>query len=121
MLSAKQKRTLLIELKEKIMSVIFQTVRPTQEQPSVTLSQFRELLTKNNLDYGITWRWVGRCRHGIIEVYDLEIGPCDGVVLSQGFERNTQRWEESDTVLGRMVTDAPKHRALKALVTKLQA
>jgi hypothetical protein len=103
------------------MSVIFQTVRPMQEPPPVTLSRFRELLTKNNLDYGITWKWVGRCRHGIIEVYDLEMGPCDGVIDSEAFERNTQLWTDYDSHFGRMHTDSPKHRALKALVARLQA
>ncbi|MDB5854819.1 MAG: hypothetical protein JWR22_2860 [Herminiimonas sp.] len=93
----------------------------TQEPPSESLSLFNALLFKNNLDYGITWRWQRRCRHGIIEVYDVSFGPCDGVVESEAFERNTQLWEESDRVLGRMHSGSPKHRAVRALVARLQA
>jgi hypothetical protein len=93
----------------------------TQEPPAVTLHRFQALLSKNNLDYGITWRWGGRCRHGIIEVYDVSLGPCDGVVESEAFERNTQLWAETDTVLGRMHAGSPRHRAVRALVARLQA
>lgn len=96
-------------------------LRPSEEPPAVTLSRFQTLLARNNLDYGITWKWAGRCRHGIIEVYDVESGPCEGVVESERFERNTQLWEESDTVLGRMHAGSPKHQAVRALVTRLEA
>jgi hypothetical protein len=92
----------------------------SQEPPAVTLSRFQGLLAKNNLDYGITWKWVGRCRHGIIEVYDIEMGPANGVVESEAFERNTQLWTESDTVLGQMHAGSPKHQAVKALAARLQ-
>lgn len=93
----------------------------TQEPPAVTLHLFQALLLKNNLDYGITWRWEGRCRHGIIEVYDASFGPCGGVVESEVFKRNSQSWEESGTVLARMHAGSPKHREVGGLVARLQA
>lgn len=95
--------------------------RPSQEPPSVTRARFETLLAKNGLDYGITWKWVGRCRHGIIEVYDASLGPADGVMDSAEFKRNTHRWTDNDCRIGRMRTNSPKHNAVKALVARMRA
>ena len=97
------------------------TFRTSQEPSTVLLARFQELLKKINLDYGIRWKWVGRSRHGIIDVYDVSRGPYYGVVESEEFERNTQLWKASDTVLGRIHYGSPKYRAVRALVTRLQA
>lgn len=96
-------------------------VHLSQEPPSVTRARFETLLARNGLDYGVTWKWVGRCRHGVIEVYDVSLGQSDGVMDSEEYERNTHRWSDGDRQIGRMRTNSPKHRAVKALVARLQA
>ena len=81
---------------------------------------FIELQKRHGLEYGITYEWVGRCRHGVIEVFDAALGPFDGAVACEQFSRSTHLWTEADARIGTMRTDSPKHLAVKALVTTLE-
>jgi hypothetical protein len=41
---------------------------------AVTSTRFLALLKRYGLEYGITCEWVGRCRHGVIEVFNAALG-----------------------------------------------
>ena len=93
---------------------------PLLNEPAAqTTARFMAVLRRYDLDYGITWQWVGRVRHGVLEVYENALGPCDGNVLAQTFERNTAVWEESDCRIGKVRTGSPKHLAIKAALERL--
>jgi hypothetical protein len=94
--------------------------RTAQEPTAVTAIRFHSLLKRLGLEYGITYEWVGRCRHGVIEVFDAALGPCDGAVVCERFSRSTHLWTEADARIGTMRTDSPKHLAVKALVSTLE-
>jgi hypothetical protein len=94
--------------------------RTAQEPTAVTTARFLSLLKRHGLEYGITYEWVGRCRHGVIEVFDAALGPFDGAVACERFSRNTQLWTEADALIGTMRTGSPKHLAVKALVATLE-
>jgi hypothetical protein len=94
--------------------------RIAQEPTAVTTARFLSLLKRHGLEYGITYQWVGRCRHGIIEVFDSTLGPFDGAVACERFSRNTHLWTEADGRIGAMRTDSPKHLAVTALVATLE-
>ena len=97
----------------------FQT-RTAQEPTAVTTARFLSLLKRHGLEYGITYEWIGRCRHGVIEVFDAQLGPFDGAVACERFSRNTHLWTEADGRIGTMRTGSPKHLAVKALVATLK-
>lgn len=94
--------------------------RTAQEPTAVTAARFLSLLSRRGLEYGITYHWVGRCRHGIIEVFDSTLGPFDGAVACERFSRNTHLWTEADGRIGAMRTSSPKHLAVKALLATLE-
>lgn len=94
--------------------------RTAQEPTAVTAARFLALLRCHGLDYGITYQWDGRCRHGIIEVFDAALGPFNGAIVCERFSRSTYLWAEADTRIGTMRTGSLKHRAVKALVARLQ-
>jgi hypothetical protein len=94
--------------------------RTAQEPTAVTAARFLSLLKRQGLEYGITYEWVGRCRHGVIEVFDVALGPFDGAVACERFSRSTHLWTEADARIWTMRTDSPKHRAVKALVATLE-
>jgi hypothetical protein len=48
--------------------------RTAQEPTAVTTARFLALLKRYGLEYGITYEWVGRCRHGVIEVFNAALG-----------------------------------------------
>lgn len=93
--------------------------RTAQEPTAVTVARFLALLRRHGVEYGITYQWVGRCRHGVIEVFDAALGPFDGAVAFEQFSRSTHLWTEADAHIGTMRTDSPKRFAVKALVAKL--
>ena len=94
--------------------------RTAQEPTAVTAARFHSLLKRHGLDYGITYEWVGRCRHGVIEVFESALGPFDGAVACERFSRSTHLWTEADGHIGTMRTDSPKHIAVRALVATLE-
>ena len=94
--------------------------RTAQEPTAVTAARFLALLKRRGLEYGIAYEWVGRCRHGIIEVFDAVLGSFDGAVACERFSRSTHLWTEADGRIGTMRTDSPKHLAVKALVATLE-
>lgn len=91
-----------------------------QEPTAVTTARFLSLLKRHGLEYGITYEWVGRCRHGVIEVFESALGPLDGAVACERFSRSTHLWTEADGRIGTMRTDSPKHHAVKALVATFE-
>lgn len=97
----------------------FQT-RTAREATAVTAARFLSLLKRRGLEYGITYEWVGRCRHGVIEVFDAALGPFDGAVTCERFRRSTHLWTEADGRIGAMRTGSQKHLAVKALVATLE-
>lgn len=94
--------------------------RTAQEPTAITAARFLSLLKRHGLEYGITYEWVGRCRHGVIEVFDAALGPFDGAVACERFSRSTHLWTEADARIGTMHTDSPKHLAVRALVATLE-
>jgi len=94
--------------------------RTAQEPTAVITARFLSLLKRRGLEYGITYKWVGRCRHGVIEVFESALGPFDGAVACERFSRNTHLWTEADGRIGPMRTGSPKHLAVKALVATLE-
>ena len=94
--------------------------RTSREPTAVTTARFLALLARHGLDYGITYKWVGRCRHGVIEVYEAALGPFDGAVDSEEFNRETQLWTDADSNIGRMRTGSAKHMAVKNLLARLE-
>lgn len=94
--------------------------RTAQEPTALTAARFLSLLKRQGLEYGITYEWVGRYRHGVIEVFDAALGPFDGPVACERFCRSTHIWTEADARIGTMRRDSPKHRAVKALVAALE-
>ena len=94
--------------------------RTAQEPTAVTAARFLALLRRRSLEYGITYQWVGRCRHGVIEVFDAALGPVDGAVAYERFSRSSHLWTEADARIGTMRTGSPKHFAVKALVATLE-
>lgn len=93
----------------------------TAQQPTaVTAARFLSLLKRHGLEYGITYEWVGRCCHGVIEVFESALGPFDGAVACEQFSRNTQLWTVADGRIETMRTGSPKHLAVKALVATLE-
>jgi hypothetical protein len=94
--------------------------RTAQEPTAVTAARFFALLKRHGLEYGITYEWVGRCRHGVIEVFESALGPFDGAVACERFSRSTHLWTEADARIGTMRTGSPKHLAVKALVATLE-
>lgn len=94
--------------------------RTAQEPTAVTAGRFLSLLKRHGLEYGITYQWVGRCRHGVIEVFDAALGPFDGAVACERFSRSTHLWTEADGRIGTMRTDSPKHLAVRVLVATLE-
>lgn len=97
----------------------FQTCM-AHEPTAVTAGRFHSLLKRRGLEYGITYQWAGRCRHGVIEVFDKALGPFDGAVAYERFSRSTHLWTKADGRIGTMRTDSPKHLAVKALVVTLE-
>lgn len=96
------------------------TTAPLLNEPaSQTTARFLACLKRYDLDYGITWQWAGRVRHGVLEVFHNHLGPCDGNVLAQAFERNTALWEDSDCRIGTVHTGSPKHLAVRAALQQL--
>lgn len=91
-----------------------------QEPTAVTTARFLSLLKRHGLEYGITYEWVGRCRHGVIEVFESALGPFDGAVACERFSRNTHLWTEADGRIGTMRSDSPKHIAVRSLVATLE-
>lgn len=94
--------------------------RTAHEPTAVTAARFLMLLRRHGLEYGITYQWVGRCRHGVIEVFDAALGPFDGAVACERFSRSSRLWTEADARVGAMRTGSPKHLAVKALVATLE-
>lgn len=94
--------------------------RTAREPTAVTAARFLALLKRRGLEYGITYEWVGRCRHGIIEVFESVLGPFDGAVACERFSRSTHLWTEVDGRIGTMRTGSPKHAAVRALVAALE-
>jgi hypothetical protein len=94
--------------------------RTAQEPTAVTAARFLTLLKRYGLEYGITYEWVGRCRHGVIEVFDAALGPFDGAVACERFSRSSHLWAEADARIGAMRTGSQKHLAVKALVATLE-
>lgn len=93
---------------------------PLLNEPAAqTTARFMAVLRRYDLDYGITWQWVGRVRHGILEVYHNDLGPCEGNVLTQRFRRNAATWVDSDCGIGKVRTGSPKHFAIKAALQRL--
>ncbi len=93
---------------------------PLLNEPAAqTTARFIAFLRRHDLEYGITWQWVGRVRHGLLEVYHTALGPCDGNVLAQPFERNTATWADSDCRIVKVRTGSPKHLAIKAALQRL--
>lgn len=91
-----------------------------QEPTAVTVARFIAQLKRRGLEYGITYEWVGRCRHGVIEVFDAALRPFDGAVACERFSRSSHLWTEADGRIGTMRTGSPKHLAVKALVATLE-
>jgi hypothetical protein len=85
--------------------------RTAQEPTAVTAARFLSLLKCQGLEYGITYEWVGRCRHGVIEVFDTALGPFDGAVACERFSRSSHLRTEADAHIGTMRKDSPKHRS----------
>ena len=54
-----------------------------------TTARFIAVLQHYDLDDGITWRCVGRVRHGLLQAYHNDLGPGAGDVLVHAFEHNT--------------------------------
>ena len=94
--------------------------RTAQEPTAVTAARFLSLLKRHGLEYGITYEWGGRCRHGVIEVFESALGPFDGAVACERFSRSSHLWTEVDARIGTMRTGSPKHLAVKALVATLE-
>ena len=94
--------------------------RTAQEPTAVSAARFLALLKRRGLDYGITYEWVGRCRHGVIEVFDAALGPFDGAVACERFSRSTHLWTEADGRIGTMRTGSPKHIAVRSLLATLE-
>lgn len=94
--------------------------RTAQEPTAVTAARLLSLLKRHGLEYGITYQWVGRCRHGVIEVFESALGPFDGAVACERFSRSTHLWTEADGRIGTMRAGSPKHLAVKALVATLE-
>jgi hypothetical protein len=94
--------------------------RTAQEPTAVTTARFLALLKRYGLEYGITYEWVGRCRHGIIEVFDAALGPFDEAVACERFSRSSHLWTEADARIGAMRTGSRKHLAVRALVATLE-
>ena len=95
-------------------------IRTTREPTAITALRFLALLKRYGFEYGITYEWVGRCRHGVIEVFDSTLGPFDGAVACEKFCRSTHLWTEADARIGTMRKNSPKHIAVKALVATLE-
>jgi hypothetical protein len=94
--------------------------RTAQEPTAITATRFFSLLKRHGLEYGITYEWVGRCRHGVIEVFESALGPFDGAVACERFSRSTHLWTEADRRIGTMRAGSPKHLAVNALVAALE-
>ena len=94
--------------------------RTAQEPTAVTAARFLARLKCRGLDYGITYEWVGRCRHGVIEVFDAALGPFDGAVACERFSRSTHLWTEADGRIGTMRTGSPKQIAVRSLLATLE-
>lgn len=90
------------------------------EPMAVTTARFLTLLKRYGLEYGITYEWVGRCRHGVIEVFEPALGPFEGAVAYERFSRSTRLWTEADARIGTMRTNSLKHLAVNALVATLE-
>lgn len=90
------------------------------EPTAVTAERFHSLLKRRSLEYGITYEWVGRCRHGVIEIFDAALGPFDGPVACERFSRSTHLWTEADGRIGTMRTGSPKHIAVRSLLATLE-
>jgi hypothetical protein len=74
-------------------------------------------LEARNLTLDIYWRWSGRRRDGVLNIFDPE----RHVVFSYQFERNTQRWGRTDETLHRVRTGSPRHRAVVAALEHVLA
>lgn len=74
--------------------------RTAQKLTSVTAARFVALPKHYGLEYGITYEWVGQCRHGVLEVFDVSLGPFDGAVACERFSRSSHHWTEADAHRG---------------------
>ena len=92
-----------------------------EEAAQVTVAEFLQLLAANDLDYWITWYWVGQVRHGTIHLTEKQPNPYATRVKldSQTYTRTSTQWGTGDATLGRLRTGSPKHRAVQRLTLKL--
>jgi hypothetical protein len=80
----------------------------------MSVDALKRLAADNNLHLQLTWRWVGRERHGV-----LTVAKGGHALFSERFARSTQVWGRGDETFDLVRTGSNKHiaimRALKAL------
>lgn len=80
----------------------------------MSVDELRRLAAANKLELHLTWRWVGRSRHGVLTVTK------DGIQLfSESFSRSTRMWGAGDEKFELVRTGSPKHRVVMKAVASL--
>jgi hypothetical protein len=82
----------------------------------MSVDALKRLAAEHKLDVYLTWRWVGRERHGVLTVSK------DGRPLfSERFPRSTRVWGRGDETFDLVRTGSNKHRAVMHAVCALRS
>lgn len=92
------------------------------EPAADTIRTFNNLLAERGLTYYICDRLVGELRHGVIGLRPVGSGNVFAKAVDrEEYIRSSSSWSSADATIGRPRTGSPKHRALLALVARMNA
>lgn len=92
------------------------------EPAAETVRTFNNLLAEKGLTYYICDRLVGEMRHGVIGIRAAGAANVFARAIDrEEYARSSSIWSSGDASIGRPRTGSPKHRALLALVARIQA
>jgi hypothetical protein len=81
------------------------------------VDELKALCKQRELTLDLTWKWVGRNRHGLLQIRDDN---CKLVVAVE-YARNTQSWDSGDEEFNRVPRHSPRHAAVLSALKHLKA